>query len=96
MARRLAASEDPGPPGAAPVSPATPGATRILGRLHAGTAEAAPGERAFGHLTATLPDGQEVATPCWVLHGRRPVARVDGRVARPPAAGTLRQDAVRR
>jgi predicted deacylase len=40
--------------------------------FRAGTAAAAPGERAFGHLIATLADGQEVPVACWVVHGRRP------------------------
>ncbi|MGH2371433.1 MAG: succinylglutamate desuccinylase/aspartoacylase family protein, partial [Chloroflexota bacterium] len=40
------------------------------GRLAVGTAEAGPGERAFGHLRVPLPDGQGVAVPCWVLRGR--------------------------
>jgi predicted deacylase len=29
------------------------------------------GERAFGHIPVALPDGQELAVPCWVIQGRR-------------------------
>ena len=48
------------------------GATPLAARFGAGTASAAPGERAFGHLSATLPDGQTVPFALWVVNGRRP------------------------
>ena len=51
---------------------AAAGATPLAARFGAGTASAAPGERAFGHLSATLPDGQTVPFALWVVNGRRP------------------------
>jgi hypothetical protein len=40
------------------------------GTFAVGEAVAGPGERAFGHIRLTLPDGEELAVPLWVLHGR--------------------------
>lgn len=51
---------------------AAAGAAPLAARFGAGTASAAPGERAFGHLSATLPDGQTVPFALWVVNGRRP------------------------
>ena len=70
MARPLAVSEGAGAAGAGRRAGGAPALTR--GRFRAGTAEAGPGERAFGHLSALLPDGQEARVACSVLHGGRP------------------------
>jgi predicted deacylase len=51
--------------------PALPRATLLRGRFAVGTAVAAPGEHAFGHIVVPLPDGGETRIACWVVQGRR-------------------------
>jgi predicted deacylase len=41
----------------------------LTGRFAVGTSAAGPGESAFGHISIALPDGEDVAVPCWVLQG---------------------------
>jgi len=47
--------------------------------LVVGSAAAAPGERAFGHISVALPDGEETRVACWVVRG---VRSARGRVGR--------------
>ena len=64
MARPLAVSEASGGAGADSGLPVAGAPAQARGRFRAGTADAGPGERTVGQLTATLPDGQAVAVAC--------------------------------
>jgi predicted deacylase len=42
----------------------------LTGRFAAGTAVAGPGEKAYGHIPVSLPDGERLDVACWVIRGR--------------------------